>query len=74
MVYDITKQSSFESIEKWLNELKDHADPNITVILVGNKTDLKHIRAVKQDDGRRMAKVKRLAFLETSALDASNVE
>lgn len=37
LVYDITKHQSFENIEIWLKELRDHADENIVVILVGNK-------------------------------------
>ena len=43
LVYDITKQKTFQSIEKWLNELKDYANENIAVMLVGNKTDLHHL-------------------------------
>ncbi len=44
LIYDISKRNSFESIERWFNELKEHSDPNIVAMLVGNKSDLKHIR------------------------------
>jgi hypothetical protein len=37
LVYDIAKASSFENVERWLNELRDHADSNIVIMLVGNK-------------------------------------
>jgi GTPase SAR1 family protein len=37
LVYDISKRSSFEACGRWLQELKDHADPHIVVLLVGNK-------------------------------------
>ena len=40
LVYDITQRSSFESVEKWIKAIKEHADPNIVMILVGNKSDL----------------------------------
>jgi Ras-related protein Rab-11A len=50
LVYDISKGSSFENISKWLHELRDHADENIVVMLIGNKSDLKHLRAVKHED------------------------
>ncbi len=33
--------TQFENTEKWLNELKEHADPNIVILMVGNKVDLK---------------------------------
>ena len=51
MVYDISKASSFENVQKWMQELRDHADLNIAVMLIGNKSDLKHLRAVKYEEG-----------------------
>ena len=47
LVYDVSKKTSFDNVEKWLKELKEHADTNIVLMLVGNKSDLKHLRAVK---------------------------
>lgn len=41
LVYDITKRNTYENINKWYSELKDHADSSIKVLLVGNKCDLK---------------------------------
>lgn len=55
LVYDITKKPTFENTERWLKELRDHADPNIVVLLVGNKSDLRHIRAVNTDDASKFA-------------------
>merc|ERR1712000_224682 len=50
LVYDISKQVTFENVERWLNELRDHADSNIVIMLVGNKSDLKHLRAVSTEE------------------------
>jgi ribosome biogenesis protein Tsr3 len=36
-VYDISKQITFENVERWLKELRDHAEQNIVIMLVGNK-------------------------------------
>ena len=55
MVYDVTKTKTFESIEKWFSELKDYASDNIVVMLVGNKTDLNHLRTVEIDDAKQFA-------------------
>ncbi|CDW84496.1 ras-related protein raba1f-like [Stylonychia lemnae] len=55
IVYDISKQNSFENVQKWHQELRDHADPNIAVMLIGNKADLKHMRAVKFEDAQNFA-------------------
>ena len=44
LVYDITRYKSFENIERWIMELRDHADENIVNTMIGNKSDLKHMR------------------------------
>ncbi|XP_064846286.1 ras-related protein Rab-11A isoform X1 [Oncorhynchus masou masou] len=74
LVYDIAKHLTFESVERWLKELRDHADSNIVIMLVGNKSDLRHLRAVPTDGARAFAEKNGLSFLETSALDSTNVE
>ena len=91
MVYDISKRDTFESAGRWLKELRDHADSNIVIMLVGNKSDLKHLRAVPTDEASAFAceffatlsdenvsidasaAQNGLLFMETSALEASNV-
>lgn len=74
LVYDITRHVTFENIERWLKELKDHTDANIVVMLVGNKSDLRHLRAVSAEDGQSFAEKEGLFFMETSALVSTNVE
>lgn len=74
LVYDITKQGSYDSVQRWLKELSDHADSNIVIMLVGNKSDLRHLRAVSTEDGKNFAAECKLSFIETSALDSTNVE
>lgn len=74
LVYDIAKHISFENVERWLKELRDHADPNIVIMLVGNKSDLRHLRAVTTDEAKAFAQKNGLSFIETSALNSTNVE
>ncbi|KAJ3007105.1 UNVERIFIED_CONTAM: Ras- protein Rab-11A, partial [Siphonaria sp. JEL0065] len=74
LVYDIAKVSSYENVNRWLKELRDHADSNIQIMLVGNKSDLKHLRAVSTEEAKTYAAENGLTFIETSALDSSNVE
>ncbi|CAN1283545.1 Ras-related protein RABA1d [Linum perenne] len=50
LVYDVTRHATFENTERWLKELRDHTDPNIVVMLVGNKSDLRHLVAVSTED------------------------
>lgn len=65
---------TYENVERWLKELKDHADTNIVIMLVGNKCDLRHLRAVPTDEAKQFAEQHSLSFIETSALDSTNVE
>ncbi|KAM5474079.1 Rab GTPase ypt31 [Microsporum ferrugineum] len=74
LVYDVSKHQTYENVTRWLKELRDHADSNIVIMLVGNKSDLRHLRAVPTDEAKQFASENNLSFIETSALDASNVE
>ncbi|KAJ0977374.1 hypothetical protein J5N97_012848 [Dioscorea zingiberensis] len=74
LIYDVTRHVTFENVERWLRELRDHTDPNIVVMLVGNKSDLRHLVAVSTEDGKAFAEKESLYFMETSALESTNVE
>jgi len=74
LVYDIAKHGTYSNVTRWLKELRDHADSNIVIMLVGNKSDLKHLRAVPTEEATAFSAENRLSFIETSALDSSNVE
>ncbi|CAD5170305.1 unnamed protein product [Musa acuminata subsp. malaccensis] len=74
VVYDITRHVTFENIERWLKELRDHTDTNIAIMLVGNKADLRHLRAVSIEDAKDFSERENTFFMETSALESTNVE
>ena len=67
-MYDISKISTFENIDRWYEELKKTADANITVVLVGNKCDLEKEREVTKEQGEEKARAIGASFFETSAL------
>ncbi|MBA0598850.1 hypothetical protein Gorai_005093 [Gossypium raimondii] len=77
LVYDISRRQTFDSIGRWLNELQSknhaHSDMNVVTILVGNKSDLRDAREVSIAEGKSLAEAQGLFFMETSALDSSNV-
>lgn len=58
LVYDITKHLTYDSVDRWLKELYDHADPHIVVMLVGNKTDLESERSVPTEEAQGFAGMK----------------
>nr|ACG30764.1 ras-related protein RIC2 [Zea mays] len=74
LVYDVTRRTTFDNVGRWLRELRDHTDQSIVVMLVGNKSDLRHLVAVSTDDAKEFAEAESMYFMETSALDATNVD
>ncbi|KAK1414337.1 hypothetical protein QVD17_30081 [Tagetes erecta] len=74
LVYDTTRHVTFENVGRWLKELRDHSDSNIVIMLVGNKSDLRHLRAVTTEDAKAFAEKENTYFMETSALESLNVE
>ena len=72
IVYDITNKTSFENIGKWLNKVPK--DNNITICLVGNKSDLTKKREVTTEEGQKLATEKNALFFETSAKDNQNIK
>ncbi|EOY05073.1 RAB GTPase A5E isoform 2 [Theobroma cacao] len=67
LVYDISRRATFDNVARWLDEL------NLARMLVGNKCDLENIREVTLEEGKSLAEAEGLFFIETSALDSTNV-
>ncbi|KAF2076492.1 hypothetical protein CYY_002232 [Polysphondylium violaceum] len=74
LVYDITRRDTFNHLTCWLKDARSYANSNMTIILIGNKSDLEHKRAVTYEEGQQFADEHGLIFLETSAKTAANVE
>ena len=91
IVYDITKRETFFNAQEWLKKAQDFGESQIVISLVGNKCDLKHVRAVTTEEAKEFAGrsylfqssivvnvnstvANNLLFMETSALDATNID
>jgi len=74
LVYDITRRDTFKHLSVWLEEARQHSQSNMTIMLIGNKNDLEHRRAVSFEEGKAFADANGLIFMETSAKTAFNVE
>ncbi len=74
IVYDITNESSFESVERWYEHVQKETSKDISIILVGNKCDLENERKVSKEKGEEKAKNLKCAFFETSALSNINID
>ena len=73
IVYDITRKDSFDSVEKWLSDLKNNGEEKMVIMAIGNKCDMVNERVISTEDGEAKAQRNNIAFLETSALNATNV-
>ncbi|CAJ1363492.1 unnamed protein product [Effrenium voratum] len=73
LVYDITRRASFDRLAQWLMDARQNAQPNMVIMLIGNKCDLDR-REVSFEEGAWFARQNGLFFMETSAKTGQNVE
>ena len=73
LVYDITDTSSFVRIQHWVLELRSQADPEIFLVLVGNKSDQEDQRQVSPAQAGAYAKSIGALHCETSAKTGKGV-
>ena len=74
VVYDISRKSTFDNVDKWINELKNNGSEDVFILLVGNKSDLNDQREISEEEVKKKAEVYNIAFCETSALEGKNIE
>lgn len=72
LVYDITNKWSFDSIDRWLEEVEKHA-PGVPKVLVGNRLHLAFKRQVQERDAEQYAAKNHMAFFEVSPLCDFNI-
>ena len=73
-VFDVTNRKSFDSCEEWIYMLREQGEPDIVIVLVGNKTDLASDRQVSTEEGALKATKNECAYIETSAKIGDNIE
>ena len=75
IVYAIDNLESFNNIENWLNELKTKGNPDISIILVGNKLDLEDKRQITKEMNSDFCDNHNIQyFFETSAKTGFNAK
>jgi len=74
LMFDITNKDSFLNVYRWLSEIREQGSTYVSIVLVGNKTDLAGKRMVKSEEAKEFADNQNLKYFETSALSGSNVE
>ena len=75
IVYAIDNINSFNNINMWIKDLKQFSNPNIKIILIGNKNDLNDKRVIQFEKGKKFSKDYNFdLFFETSAKNGFNVK
>ncbi|KAF8371843.1 rab-19 [Pristionchus pacificus] len=75
LCYDITCKQSYESLERWIDDVSKFAAPNVVKVVVGTKADLESERIVQVEDGEQLQRRHgMLTFIETSAKENTNVD
>ncbi|KAM7402198.1 hypothetical protein PAMP_017462 [Pampus punctatissimus] len=72
LMYDITSSQSFSAVRYWVNCIKDGAMEDVTILLLGNKSDCAE-RQVPTQQGEILAKEYNFDFMECSAATGENV-
>ena len=76
LIYDITRESSFNNVINWITDINDGTHKDIPVVLIGNKSDLEDERIVTKEQGEKLAKQFGYEnhFYETSCLNGEKVK
>ncbi|XP_045474227.1 ras-related protein Rab-37-like isoform X1 [Harmonia axyridis] len=74
LLYDVTNKTSFDNIRAWLGEIREYAQDDVVIMLLGNKADCGPQRAIRREDGERLAREYNVSFMETSAKSGQNVD
>ncbi|XP_046677105.1 ras-related protein Rab-3 isoform X2 [Homalodisca vitripennis] len=74
LMYDITNEESFNSVQDWVTQIKTYSWDNAQVILVGNKCDMEDERVISFERGKQLAEQLGIEFFETSAKENIHVK
>ncbi len=73
IVFDLTRISSFNNLNNWVNELHMYVNVKIPFIIIGNKLDLDYMRNVEREAALKYSEGLRSPYLETSAKTGKGV-
>ena len=77
VVYDITNETSYNNVQNWIKELKENADEDVVIMLVGTKLDIvlknRSRRKVTREEAKIFADKHQMLFEETSSVQNHKV-
>ena len=73
LIYDVTNPQTFDNVKGWISQIREEANQNVLIYIVGNKIDMKEERKIKTEDGEKLAGDYGFPFVETSAKEGINI-
>lgn len=65
LIFSLIDRRSFENVKRWFWDIKENLD-NFSILIIGNKIDLKENRVVSYQEGFELAKSLKSDYFETS--------
>ena len=74
--FDLTKPKTFEQVNYWIEQIEENKskDYPLSLVLFGNKCDMKEEIQVNPDDIEKVNQKYKIKYFETSAKDGTNVQ
>lgn len=73
LCYDTTNYMSFNSLEKWLSDIRKECSPDTVIMLIGTKIDLEHSKCIETEVGKKFAYENNILFYEISSKKDINI-
>ncbi|MFW9952299.1 MAG: GTP-binding protein [Candidatus Thorarchaeota archaeon] len=79
IVFDLTNRQSYDNVISWYDELNEFKENDLSIVIVGNKSDLIEQRVIEFNEGNMLAEVlsesekTKVSYIETSALNGENI-
>lgn len=76
LIFDLTNPNSFNEVENWIGEIRNNfpTKGEISILLIGNKSDLISERKISNSDINKFAKRYDLEYIEVSAKEGTNIK
>lgn len=72
IVFDLSNRNSFVDVPRWINDVKERANENVVIGIIGNKMDLDR-KAVSREEGENLASREHAFYMETSIYNVDSL-
>ena len=76
IVFDLTSRATFDSCSEWIENYYKYSNPDSEkhVVLIGNKSDLKDLREITEEQINEFVNINKIKYFETSAKNGENID